>query len=215
MAKTSNYSGTRRGIDKVVAGSNTVDVDFIKAPNPVLLNPADRAARHEPRLGREEQVGRARDIKTKDESHAHRNAMGTGPYMVRVAARPEAGDGGQPQWWGQGQAWQRDRGHLHPIKSEATRGRAAVGRRWISCSTRRRRTWSACSATRRSRWSMGRRTAPFSSAWTSIATSCRAPTSGQEPAEGPAGATGAVSGDRHQRHPQVVMRGLEPEHRHP
>ncbi|HQD15161.1 MAG TPA: ABC transporter substrate-binding protein, partial [Ottowia sp.] len=65
MAKTSNYSVYTQGIDKVVVGSNTVDV-FTKAPNPVLLNQLTELRVMSRAWAEKNKSVEPKDIKTKD-----------------------------------------------------------------------------------------------------------------------------------------------------
>jgi len=125
MAKTSNYSVYTQGIDKVVvAGPNTLDI-FTKAPNPVLLNQLTELRVMSKAWAEKNKSVEPKDIKTKDESFAHRNAMGTGPFMVKEwqpDQRLVLVD--NPQWWGHGA--KAKPGNVTeviytPIKSEATR----------------------------------------------------------------------------------------------
>jgi peptide/nickel transport system substrate-binding protein len=121
MAKTSNYGVYAQGIDKVVkVDDNTIDV-MLKAPNPVLMNQLTELRMMSKAWAEKNKSTEPKDIKTKDESFAHRNAMGTGPFMVKewqpdqklVMVR-------NPNWWG------KMEGNLTeivytPVKSEATR----------------------------------------------------------------------------------------------
>ena len=121
MAKTSNYGVYAQGIDKVVkVDDNTIDV-MLKAPNPVLMNQLTELRMMSKAWSEKNKSTEPKDIKTKDESFAHRNAMGTGPFMVKewqpdqklVLVR-------NPNWWG------KMEGNLTeivytPVKSEATR----------------------------------------------------------------------------------------------
>jgi peptide/nickel transport system substrate-binding protein len=121
MAKTSNYGVYAQGIDKVVkVDDNTIDV-MLKAPNPVLMNQLTELRMMSKAWAEKNKSTEPKDIKTKDESFAHRNAMGTGPFMVKewqpdqklVMVR-------NTNWWG------KMEGNLTeivytPVKSEATR----------------------------------------------------------------------------------------------
>ena len=125
MAKTSNYSVYTQGIDKVVvAGPGTVDV-FTKAPNPVLLNQLTELRIMSRAWAEKNKSLEPKDIKTKEESHAHRNAMGTGPFMVKEwQPDQKLVMVANPHWWGQ--AAKAKPGNVTeivytPIKSEATR----------------------------------------------------------------------------------------------
>jgi peptide/nickel transport system substrate-binding protein len=101
MAKTSNYAVYTQGIDKAVkVNDNTVDL-IMKGPNPVLLNQLTELRIMSKAWAEKNKSVEPKDIKTKDESFAHRNAMGTGPFMVKewqpdqklVLVK-------NPLWWG-------------------------------------------------------------------------------------------------------------------
>ncbi len=121
MAKTSNYGVYAQGIDKVVKVSeNEIDV-MLKAPNPVLMNQLTELRMMSKAWSEKNKSTEPKDIKTKDESFAHRNAMGTGPFMVEswqpdqklVFKR-------NPNWWGKMDGNITEIVYT-PIKSEATR----------------------------------------------------------------------------------------------
>ncbi len=124
MAKTSNYNVYTQGIDKVVAGAGTVDV-FTKSPNPVLLNQLTELRIMSRAWAEKHGSLEPKDIKTKEESHAHRNAMGTGPFMVKEwQPDQKLVMVDNPNWWGH--AAKAKPGNVTeivytPIKSEATR----------------------------------------------------------------------------------------------
>jgi peptide/nickel transport system substrate-binding protein len=83
MAKTSNYSVFTQGMDKAVkVNDNTVDI-MMKSPNPVLLNQMTELRIMSKAWAEKNNSVEPKDIKTKDESFAHRNAMGTGLFMVK------------------------------------------------------------------------------------------------------------------------------------
>jgi peptide/nickel transport system substrate-binding protein len=83
MAKTSNYAVYTQGIDKVVkVDENTVDI-LLKGPNPVLLNQLTELRIMSKAWAEKNRSVEPKDIKTPEESYAHRNAMGTGPFMVK------------------------------------------------------------------------------------------------------------------------------------
>ena len=123
MAKTSNYAVYTQGIDRVVkVNDSTVDV-LLKGPNPVLLNQLTELRIMSKAWAEKNKSVEPKDIRTKDETFAHRNAMGTGPYMVQswqpdqklVMVK-------NPNWWG----WANGQTNVTeiiytPIKSEATR----------------------------------------------------------------------------------------------
>ena len=121
MAKTSNYGVYAQGIDKVVkVNDNEIDV-MLKSPNPVLMNQLTELRMMSKAWAEKNKSTEPKDIKTKDESFAHRNAMGTGPFMVEswqpdqkmVFKR-------NPNWWGKLDGNVTEIVYT-PIKSEATR----------------------------------------------------------------------------------------------
>lgn len=121
MSKTSNFNVYTQGIDKVVkVDNNTLDI-MLKGPNPVILNQLTELRIMSKAWAEKNKSTEPKDIKTKDESFAHRNAMGTGPFVVDswqpdqklVLKR-------NPNWWG------KLEGNLTeiiytPVKQEATR----------------------------------------------------------------------------------------------
>jgi peptide/nickel transport system substrate-binding protein len=104
MAKTSNYAVYTQGIDKVVKVNDTTVDLIMKGPNPVLLNQLTELRIMSKAWAEKNKSVEPKDIKTKDETFAHRNAMGTGPFMVKewqpdqklVLVK-------NPLWWGLGQ----------------------------------------------------------------------------------------------------------------
>jgi peptide/nickel transport system substrate-binding protein len=121
MAKSSNYSVYAQGIDKVVkVNDNTVDF-IMKGPNPVLLNQLTELRIMSKAWAEKNKSVEPKDIRTKDETFAHRNAMGTGQYMVKewqpdqklVLVK-------NPNYWGKNDSNVTEIIYT-PIKSEATR----------------------------------------------------------------------------------------------
>ena len=121
MAKTSNYAVYTQGIDKVVKVNDST-VDFImKGPNPVLLNQLTELRIMSKAWAEKNKSQEPKDIRTKDETFAHRNAMGTGPFTVAewqpdqklVLKR-------NPNYWGNIPTNVTEIIYT-PIKSEATR----------------------------------------------------------------------------------------------
>ena len=121
MAKTSNYGVYTQGIDKVVkVDASTVDI-FTKDPNPVLLRQLTELRMMDKDWSEKNRSVEPKDIKTKDENFAHRNANGTGPFMLKswdqdvklVLAK-------NPAWWGKMDGNVSEIVYT-PIKSEATR----------------------------------------------------------------------------------------------
>ena len=129
MTKTSNYGVFAQGIDKVTkTGDSTIEI-ALKAPNPVLMNQLTELRIMSKAWSEKNKSTEPKDIKTKDESFAHRNAMGTGPFMVEswqpdqkmVFKR-------NPNWWGKLEGNVTEIVYT-PIKSEATRVAALLSGR--------------------------------------------------------------------------------------
>lgn len=121
MAKSSNYAVYTQGIDKVVkVDDNTVDF-MMKGPNPVLLSQLTELRIMSKAWAEKNKSMEPKDIRTKDETFAHRNAMGTGPYMVKewqpdqrlVLVK-------NPNYWGNAETNVTEIVYT-PIKAEATR----------------------------------------------------------------------------------------------
>jgi len=121
MAKTSNYGVYTQGIDRVVKVDDlTVDI-FTKAPNPVLLRQLTELRMMDRDWSEKNKSVEPKDAKTKDENFAHRNANGTGPFVLKsweqdvklVLAK-------NPNWWGKMEGNVTEVVYT-PIKSEATR----------------------------------------------------------------------------------------------
>jgi peptide/nickel transport system substrate-binding protein len=121
MAKTSNFAVYAQGIDRVVkVNANTIDI-FTKGPNPVLLNQMTELRMMSKAWAEKNNSVEPKDIKTKDENFAHRNAMGTGPYTLKewkqdqrlVLAK-------NPAWWGSADTNVTEIIYS-PIKADATR----------------------------------------------------------------------------------------------
>jgi peptide/nickel transport system substrate-binding protein len=121
MAKTSNYGVYTQGIDKIVkVDATTIDI-FTKDPNPVLLRQLTELRMMDKDWSEKNRSVEPKDIKTKDENFAHRNANGTGPFTLKswdqdvklVLAK-------NPAWWGKMDGNVTEIVYS-PIKSEATR----------------------------------------------------------------------------------------------
>ena len=121
MAKTSNYAVYAQGIDKVVkVDDSNVDI-MLKAPTPTLINQLTELRIMSRTWAEKNRSLEPKDIKTQEETFAHRNAMGTGPYMVKewqpdqrlvlVA---------NPNYWGKNPTNVTEIVYT-PIKSQATR----------------------------------------------------------------------------------------------
>ncbi len=121
MSKTSNYAVYTQGIDRVVkVNDSTVDI-MMKGPNPVLLNQLTELRIMSKAWADKNKSQEPKDIRTKDETFAHRNAMGTGQYIVKewqpdqklVMVK-------NPNYWGKSDSNVTEIIYT-PIKSEATR----------------------------------------------------------------------------------------------
>ena len=126
MSKTSNFGVYTQGFDKVVKVDNsTIDI-LLKAPNPVIMNQLTELRIMSKAWAEKNKSVEPKDSKSKDENFAHRNAMGSGPFVVDswqpdqklVLKR-------NPNWWG------KLEGNLTeivytPIKQEATRAAALL-----------------------------------------------------------------------------------------
>ncbi len=121
MSKTSNFGIYAQGIDKVVkVDANTIDI-FTKDPNPVLLNQLTELRMMSKAWAEKNNSTSPKDIKTQDENFAHRNANGTGPFVLKewqpdqkmVLAR-------NPNWWGKSEGNVTEVIYT-PVKAVATR----------------------------------------------------------------------------------------------
>jgi peptide/nickel transport system substrate-binding protein len=82
-AKTSNFTVYALGVDKVeIVNPTTVDI-ISTLPNPVLVNQLTELRIMSKPWAEKNNSAEPKDIKTKDESFAHRNALGTGPFMLK------------------------------------------------------------------------------------------------------------------------------------
>ncbi len=123
MAKTSNYVVYTQGIDRVVKVDDiTVDI-LLKSPNPVLISQLCELRIMSRTWAEKNRSTEPKDIKTSDEPFAHRNAMGSGPYMVKewqpdqrlVLVK-------NPNWWGWSNAESNVTEIIYsPIRADATR----------------------------------------------------------------------------------------------
>ena len=120
-AKTSNYAIYTQGIDKVVkVNDSTVDV-MMKGPNPVLLNQMTELRIMSKAWAEKNKSTEPKDIRAKDETFAHRNAMGTGPYTVKEwQPDQKLVLAANPNYWGKNETNVTEIIYT-PIKSEATR----------------------------------------------------------------------------------------------
>ncbi|MDP2819110.1 MAG: ABC transporter substrate-binding protein [Polaromonas sp.] len=83
MAKTSNYAIYTQGIDKAVKVNDTTVDLMMKGPNPVLLSQLTELRIMSKAWAEKNKSVEPKDIRAKDETFAHRNAMGTGQFMVK------------------------------------------------------------------------------------------------------------------------------------
>jgi len=84
MAPSSNFTPYIQGIDRVVkVDAKTIDI-FTKAFNPVLLNQMTELRMMSKAWAEKNNSTAPKDIKTKDENFAHRNANGTGPFTLKA-----------------------------------------------------------------------------------------------------------------------------------
>jgi peptide/nickel transport system substrate-binding protein len=121
MSKTSNFAVYTEGIARVVkVDANTIDI-FTKDPNPVLLNQLTELRMMSKAWAEKNNSVAPKDIKTKDENFAHRNAMGTGQFMLKewqpdqkmVLTKSNA-------WWGKQESNVTEVVYT-PVKAVATR----------------------------------------------------------------------------------------------
>jgi len=101
MAKTSNFNVYTQGITKVnKVNDHTIDI-ITGGANPVLVNQLTELRMMSKAWAEKNNSVAPKDIKTQEENFAHRNAMGTGPFMLKewqpdqkmVLVR-------NPNWWG-------------------------------------------------------------------------------------------------------------------
>ncbi len=126
MAKTSRYTVYTQGIDKVVKVNESTFDFMLKAPNPVFLSQLTEL-RIMNRAWAEKNLSiEPKDIRPPDENFAHRNALGTGPFLVKewqpdqrlVLVR-------NPHYWGRVQTNVTKIVYL-PMKSEVARSAALL-----------------------------------------------------------------------------------------
>jgi peptide/nickel transport system substrate-binding protein len=122
MMKTSNFTPYTAGIDRVAkVNANTIDI-FTKRPNPVLLNQLTELRMMSKAWAEKNNSVEPKDIRNVTlETFANRNAMGTGPFILRQWVPDQRMVmAANPNWWG------KLEGNITeiiytPIKSEATR----------------------------------------------------------------------------------------------
>ena len=123
MSKTSTYAIYTQGMDRIAkVDGETIDI-FLKNPNPVLLNQLTELRVMSKAWSEKNNAVEPKDIKSKDETFSHRNAMGTGPFVLKEwVPDQKIVFATNPHWWNAGKA----EGNVTeitytPIKSEATR----------------------------------------------------------------------------------------------
>ena len=122
MMKTSNFTPYTAGIDRVVkVNPTTIDI-ITKRPNPVLLNQLTELRMMSKAWAEKNNSVEPKDIRNVTlETFANRNAMGTGPFVLKQWVPDQRMVmSANPNWWG------KLEGNLTeiiytPIKSEATR----------------------------------------------------------------------------------------------
>ena len=127
-AKTSNFNVYTQGISRVVkVDANTVDV-ILGGPNPVLINQMTELRIMSKAWAEKNNSVEPKNIKTQEENFAHRNAMGSGPFMVKewqpdqrlVLVK-------NTHWWGwAGAATNVTEIIYTPLQNEATRAAALL-----------------------------------------------------------------------------------------
>ena len=123
MSRTSTYSIYTQGMDRIAkVDGETIDI-FLKNPNPVILNQLTELRVMSKAWAEKNNSVEPKDIKAKDETYSHRNAMGTGPFVLKEwVPDQKIVFTANPHWWNAGKA----EGNVTeitytPIKSEATR----------------------------------------------------------------------------------------------
>ncbi|MGC4394804.1 ABC transporter substrate-binding protein [Hydrogenophaga sp. T2] len=122
MAPTSNFTPYVQGIDRIVkVNNNTIDI-FTKGPNPVLVNQLTELRMMSKAWAEKNNSVAPKDIKTQDENFAHRNAMGTGPFMLKEWAPDQKMVlTRNPNWWGRSGDSNVNEVVYTPVKATATR----------------------------------------------------------------------------------------------
>ena len=127
-AKSSNYAVYTQGMDRIEkVDAHTLDI-FSEVPNPVLVNQLTELRIMSRAWADKNKSMEPKDIKTKDETYAHRHALGTGPFALkswsqdqRVVLEPN------PNWWGKSRYPTNVTEVVYtPIKAEATRTAALL-----------------------------------------------------------------------------------------
>ena len=123
MSRTSTYAIYTQGMDRIVkVDGETIDI-FLKNPNPVLLNQLTELRVMSRAWAEKNHSLEPKDIKSKEETFSHRNAMGTGPFVLKEwVPDQKIVFTTNPHWWNAGKV----EGNVteivyNPIKSDATR----------------------------------------------------------------------------------------------
>ena len=126
--KSSNYAVYTLGIDRVEkVNSHTIDI-ISDLPNPVLVNQLTELRMMSKAWAEKNKAVEPKDIKTKDEPFSHRNALGTGPFVLKSWTPDQrAVLEANPHWWGKGKFPTNVTEIIHtPIKADATRTAALL-----------------------------------------------------------------------------------------
>ena len=121
LAKTSNFTIYTSGIARVVrVDDNTVDI-ITRAPNPVLLRQLTELRIMNRAWAEKNKSVEPKDIKAAEETFAHRNANGTGPFVLKQWVPDQRMVFTKnPSWWGTTEGNVTEIIYT-PIKSDATR----------------------------------------------------------------------------------------------
>ena len=122
MAKTSNFTPFVTGLDRIVkVNASTIDI-HTKGPNPVLLNQLTELRIMSKAWAEKNNSTEPKDIRNvSQETFANRNAMGTGPFVLKQWVPDQRMVlSANPNWWGKLEGNVTEIVYT-PIKSEATR----------------------------------------------------------------------------------------------
>jgi peptide/nickel transport system substrate-binding protein len=122
MAKTSNFTPFVTGFDRIVkVNASTIDI-HTKGPNPVLLNQLTELRVMSKAWAEKNNSAEPKDIRNvSQETFANRNAMGTGPFVLKQWVPDQRMVlSANPNWWGKLEGNVTEIVYT-PIKSEATR----------------------------------------------------------------------------------------------
>ncbi|KRC26947.1 ABC transporter substrate-binding protein [Acidovorax sp. Root217] len=123
MGKSSTYAIYTQSMDRIAkVDGESIDI-FLKNPNPVLLNQLTELRVMSKAWSEKNNAVEPKDIKSKDETFSHRNAMGTGPFVLKEwVPDQKLVFAANPQWWNAGKSEGNVTEIVYtPIKSEATR----------------------------------------------------------------------------------------------